>query len=193
MTAHEDMTRSSQKPRPIVLGAYNPTWPDKFRAEANAIRVALPEVLEDIHHIGSTAIPGIVAKPVIDLLLVVTELEQLDACASSLVDLGYQSMGEFGIPGRRYFRRDTADGVRTRHVHAFPVGSPQIQRHLAFCDFLRAHPEEAKRYGALKLDLAKRFSPDVARYTDGKSAFIRDIEERAAQSQASSSHPLAPR
>jgi GrpB-like predicted nucleotidyltransferase (UPF0157 family) len=193
MTAHEDMNRASQAPRPIVLVAYNPAWPNNFHAEADAIRVALPEVVEDIHHIGSTAIPGIVAKPVIDILLVVTELEQLDACASALVDLGYQSMGEFGIPGRRYFRRDTADGVRTHHVHAFPVASPQIQRHLAFRDFLRAHPEEARRYGALKLDLAKRFSPDMARYTDGKTAFIRDIEERAAPSQASSSHPLARR
>ncbi len=132
-----------------------------------------------LHHIGSTAIPGIVAKPVIDLLGVVPSVGVLDRREQQLVALGYEAMGEFGIPGRRYFRKKTPDGDPTHHLHVFATGSPEIDRHLDFRDYLRAFPAEAAAYAALKQDLATR-AGSRDEYSDGKTEFIRAIEQRAA-------------
>jgi GrpB-like predicted nucleotidyltransferase (UPF0157 family) len=87
-------------------------------------------------------------------------------------------MGEFGIKGRRYFRKTSKDGVRTHQIHAFAVGSPEIDRHLAFRDYLRSHIDEAQRYGRLKQELARQFLTDIDGYSDGKTEFIREIEQR---------------
>lgn len=164
----------------IEIVAYSPAWADEFEAEAGLIRRAIGEVLVDIHHVGSTAIPGCDAKPIIDMLAVVTDLAGLDARAGALEDLGYEAKGEFGIPGRRYFRKGSAFEDRTHQIHAFAQGHPEIARHLAFRDHLRAHPEAVKEYVALKRRLAGEHPIDVDAYTDGKTAFIRAIEEKAA-------------
>jgi hypothetical protein len=94
--------------------------------------------------------------------------------------MGYEALGEFGIVGRRYFRKDNRAGERTHQIHAFQVGSPQIARHLAFRDLLRVHPDYASDYDALKQQLAEAHSNDISSYTDGKDSFIRDIDTRAA-------------
>lgn len=133
-----------------------------------------------VHHIGSTAIPGIQAKPIIDLLAVVDDLGALDERRAQMEALGYEVMGEFGIPGRRYFRKDNAAGARTHQIHAFEEGSPQIERHLAFRDFMRAHPGHAREYETLKQQLAALHPLDISSYADGKDAFIRDMDARAA-------------
>ena len=93
---------------------------------------ALRGVVVALHHIGSTSIPGIFAKPIIDILLEVSDLEKLDKQSHALVALGYERLGEFGIVGRRYFRKNSASGIRTHHVHAFQTGNAEIERHLAF-------------------------------------------------------------
>jgi GrpB-like predicted nucleotidyltransferase (UPF0157 family) len=134
----------------------------------------------ELHHIGSTAIPGIVAKPVIDMLGIVPTLEGLDARTHRLTMLGYEALGEFGIPGRRYFRKNAPDGTRTHQLHAFAAGSPEIQRHLDFRDYLRAFPAEAAAYAALKEGLAQRCGGDMGAYTEGKTEFIRAVERRAS-------------
>jgi GrpB-like predicted nucleotidyltransferase (UPF0157 family) len=164
----------------IVLSPHRDAWVHDFEREASIIRNALSDVTVALHHIGSTAIPDIVAKPVIDLLCAVRTLEALDARAPRLTVLGYEAMGEFGIPGRRYFRKDTRDGTRTHQLHAFAVGSPEIQRHLDFRDYLRAFPAERAAYAALKQGLAARCGSDTRAYSDGKTEFIRAIERRAA-------------
>ena len=164
---------------PIVLVPHDPTWASAFREEADRIQRALGPRLVALHHIGSTAIPGILAKPVIDMLAVIERIEMLDESPSRLSVLDYEALGEFGIPGRRYFRKDSPLGVRTHQIHAFGRDSSEVQRHLDFRDYLRAHPAAAKAYEALKRDLAPRHSGRVNDYTDGKTAFIRDIEERA--------------
>lgn len=110
----------------------DPAWPDAFRSEARRIRTALDGPVRSIHHIGSTAVPGIHAKPIIDILLEVSDLAALDARTPAMAALGYEALGEFGIPRRRYFRRNSGADVRTHQVHAFPVGDVGIQRHLAF-------------------------------------------------------------
>jgi len=179
----------SGNPSPgIVLSAPSATWAADFEREASAVSAALSDLPIELHHIGSTAIPGIVAKPVIDMLGIVPAVEALDRCAHPLAGLGYEALGEFGIPGRRYFRKDT-HGVRTHQLHAFAVGSPEIQRHLDFPDYLRAFPAEAAAYAALKQGLAGRCGSDMQAYSDGKTDFIRAVERRAAAWRQRSERP----
>ena len=129
-----------------------------------------------IHHIGSTAIPGIYAKPVIDMLAVVSDIAAVDSYAAAMEALGYEAMGEFGIPGRRYFRRDDANGVRTHQVHAFASGSRDVERHLAFRDFMRAHPDLAREYGELKRALAERFPRILSAIWMGRMRSFKEME-----------------
>ena len=139
------------------------------------------ESLLAIHHIGSTSIPGIHAKPVIDMLAVASDLLRVDERAERMRRIGYEAMGEFGIGGRRYFRRDNVAGVRTEQVHTFAAESLHVRRHLAFRDFLRAHAELAQEYSQLKQRLAAAHPLDIEAYMDGKEAFIRQTEARALE------------
>jgi GrpB-like predicted nucleotidyltransferase (UPF0157 family) len=152
---------------------------DRFRSGGKEAAPAFGKNLLEIHHIGSTAIPGIYAKPIIDMLPVVADIAAVDECISQMKSLGYEALGEFGIPQRRYFRRNNAAGVRTHQIHAFQIGSPAITRHLAFRDFLRAHPEIALQYSDLKRRLADSHPNDIEAYMDGKDAFVKEIEARA--------------
>lgn len=164
----------------IVLVPHDPRWSNAFEQEAELIRRALSGVSIEVHHIGSTAIPGIAAKPVIDMIGVAASVDVLDENAHRLVAIGYEAMGEYGIAGRRYFRKDSRDGARTHQLHAFATGSPDIQRHIDFRDYMRAFPDAAAAYEQLKLALARRSGPDIVRYADAKTDFVRDIERRAA-------------
>ena len=114
----------------VKVVAHDPAWKIDFQVERQHIDRVLGDIVVCLHHIGSTAIPGIFAKPIIDILLEVDDIVRLDDMSSAMAQLGYEAMGEFGIPGRRYFRKDNASGVRTHHVHAFAQGSTEIERHL---------------------------------------------------------------
>jgi GrpB-like predicted nucleotidyltransferase (UPF0157 family) len=178
-----DASSSERRYKPgaaIVLAPHSATWAIAFQREASAILDALADVPIDLHHVGSTAIPGIVAKPVIDMLAVAPTIEVLDEHADRISALGYEALGEFGIAGRRYFRKNAPDGTRTHQLHAFAVDSPEIQRHLDFRDYLRAFPAEADAYAVLKQGLAARCGDDMRAYSDGKTDFIRAVERRAA-------------
>ncbi len=168
----------------IYMVPHNPHWRQEFENEAQRIMGALGENVVTVHHIGSTAIPNIYAKPVIDVLLVVRDHSDLDAKQAAMKALGYDALGELGIPTRRYFRRDNALGDRTHQVHAFEAGSPQIARHLTFRDYMIAHPEAAQAYSELKRRLAAEHSTDIEAYMDGKDAFIQEIDRRAAPEPA---------
>ena len=163
----------------VLVVPPDPNWTRAFAVASSEIVAAFGANLLEIHHIGSTAIPGIYAKPVIDMLVVVNDLAPVDRCNEPMRLLGYQAMGEFGIPGRRYFRRDNAEGRRTHQVHAFQKGSPDIRRHLAFRDFLRAHPDCARQYSDLKRKLADLHPHDIEAYMDGKDPFIKEMQSRA--------------
>jgi GrpB-like predicted nucleotidyltransferase (UPF0157 family) len=165
----------------IELVAYDAAWSRGFAREAARLRHALGEAFIDLHHIGSTAVPGLLAKPVIDMLAVVPRVEVLDAQHDAFAALGYEAMGEFGIPGRRYFRRDDESGRRTHQLHAFAEGSSEITRHLNFRDYLRAHASVSESYANLKRKLARECAGDMRCYSEGKTEFIRDVERRAAE------------
>lgn len=165
--------------RRIAVVPYDALWAQEFALASGAVASAMGGNLLDIHHIGSTAIPGIHAKPVIDILAVVSDIAAVDQRAAQMESLGYEAMGEFGIAGRRYFRRDNAAGERTHQVHTFQSGSPHIQRHLAFRDFMRAHTAFAGQYAELKRRLAEAYPNDIVAYMDGKDGFIKEMEAKA--------------
>ncbi len=163
----------------IQVLPYQPEWAAAFDIEAARITAALGSALLRVHHIGSTAVPQTKAKPVIDILLEVGSLEALDQRTPELESLGYETMGEFGIPSRRYFRLNDACGKRTYQAHAFEAGTQHVLRHLAFRDYLRAHPARAVEYGETKIRLAERYRNDMSAYISGKDAFVK-LHERHA-------------
>lgn len=164
--------------RIIEVTQYNPNWPYLYRQEARQIAAALANEIILLHHIGSTAIPGIQAKPVIDILAEVRDIERVDDYNQALMGLGYDARGENGIPGRRYFNKKTGS-THTHHLHIFQVGNSEIDRHLNFRDYLRAHPEEAQAYSQLKDHLAEKYRHDSVAYTEGKNEFVREIDRKA--------------
>jgi GrpB-like predicted nucleotidyltransferase (UPF0157 family) len=163
----------------IHVAPYDPRWSIEFVAEAVRIRSALGAMACAVHHIGSTAISGIFAKPIIDILLEVADIQKLDSRSSDLDDLGYEAKGEFGIAGRRYFRKESPTGVMTHQIHAFERGSPAVERHLAFRDYMIAHPLIAQSYSLLKQRLAAAHPYDIEAYMDGKDSFIKAHEAKA--------------
>lgn len=168
----------------------NPQWRSEFEHESQRVAEALGGNAVAVHHIGSTAIPTIYAKPIVDMLVEVSEITAVDARNAAIAALGYEAMGEFGIPGRRYFRKHNAAGVRTHHIHAFEIGSPQIDRHLTFRDYMIAHPDDAQAYSNLKRELAKQYPSDIEGYMDGKDEFIKEMDRRAAQWRAAQRNPI---
>jgi GrpB-like predicted nucleotidyltransferase (UPF0157 family) len=161
----------------VIVVPYNPDWERFFAREAQLIRGVFGDELVEIHHIGSTAVRGLQAKPVIDMLPIVRQIERVDDFNEALVRLGYEPMGELGIPGRRYFRKGGDD--RTHQAHVFQADDSNIERHLAYRDYLRAHPDVAAEYGILKADLARRFPEDIYGYMDGKDTFVKRVEQDA--------------
>jgi GrpB-like predicted nucleotidyltransferase (UPF0157 family) len=171
----------------VEVVPHDPRWRDAFEAEAKHVAAALGANVVAVHHVGSTAIPGIYAKPVIDLLVEVGDINEVDGRSSAMESLGYEVMGEYGIPGRRYFRKDNREGIRTHHIHAFEAGSAEAERHLAFRDYMIAHPADAQRYSELKRRLAGQHPQSVDGYMDGKDGFIKEMDRRAARWRASQS------
>lgn len=166
--------------RTVEVVPYNLNWPEKFKAESKRVADALGDNIVAIHHIGSTAIPRIYAKPIIDLLVEVKGIMRVDEQSSLMAYLGYEAMGEFGISGRRYFRKFNLQRIRTHHIHVFQVGSNQVARHLTFRDYMLAHPQKAQQYSDLKRKLAKEYPTDIDGYMDGKDGFIKEIDKSAA-------------
>lgn len=167
--------------RKIEVVPYDPAWQKAFERESKRVMNALAKNVITIHHIGSTAIPGIDAKPIIDLLVEVKNILAVDERNSSMELLGYEVMGEYGIAGRQYFRKNNRNSYRTHHVHAFVAGAAEVQRHLLFRDYMRAHSEDAQRYSELKRRLAKEYPTNGKAYTVGKNEFIREMNRKAVQ------------
>lgn len=172
-------------PSRFTFSDYSPTWPAEFAAEADRLRALLGNELVAVHHIGSTSVPGLASKPVIDLLPAVRQIELLDERTPALVVAGYRVWGEYGIPGRRFYTKDQFtkdnDACRTHNVHFFAEGSPEIERHLAFAAYLRNHDDVRREYEALKRQIYARHPANIAAYSEGKDAWINRVEPLAVQ------------
>jgi GrpB-like predicted nucleotidyltransferase (UPF0157 family) len=172
----------------VCVVPYSEEWPAAFASEATRMRQALAPWVVDIQHIGSTAVPGLAAKPIVDVMPGIRSLADADKCIAPLVALGYEYMGEYGIPGRHLFGVWRGD-LTMYHVHMVEWDSPFWRRHLLFRDYLRRHPEARDEYGALKSRLALEFPGDRQAYMDGKEPLILDLNRRAemeAEAQANS-------
>ena len=156
--------------REVVVVPYDEKWPEMFNVESFLIKALLGDVAKNIHHIGSTSVPGLSAKPVIDILLEVSDIKELDQCTPAMVNAGYSARGENGITGRRYFIK--GGDQRSHQVHAFSVGDIQILRHLAFRDYLRKNREAARDYAEIKRAAVLLYKNDAQRYSAFKTDFI---------------------
>lgn len=157
---------------PIIIVDYNVNWSIQYEQEKTQILNVLGDTVVDIQHIGSTSVPGLAAKPVIDILLGLAQIPPQPTQISSLEVLGYLYCGEFGIPQRHYFRRGMP---RTHQIHAVLVESEFWKTHILFRDFLRTHSEAAQQYEAEKRKLAQKFRNHRDRYTDSKAPLIEQL------------------
>jgi GrpB-like predicted nucleotidyltransferase (UPF0157 family) len=164
--------------RQVVVTEYNPDWKNQFEQDAAEIKKVLGEECLAVHHIGSTSVPGMAAKPIIDLMPVVRDIEKIDRFNEEMRNLGYQAKGENGLSGRRYFQKGGDD--RTHHVHIYQLGNREVARHLAFRDYLGENPRIAEEYGTLKKKLAKEHPYNIQKYIEGKEQLVARIEKLAA-------------
>ena len=168
----------TSKPYKVEVVPYNSLWPDLFREEASRIQSALNVSLVEIYHIGSTSIMGIPAKPVIDMMLVVDNLDEINFIKEKLNQLNYSPIQRQIIPHVSFFTKRQGDAI-CYHLHLHERGSPQISRHVNFRDYVIQHPEVASDYAQLKMKLAEKFSDDIFSYVSGKDKLVQEIDAKA--------------
>ncbi len=169
---------SNMAMRNIIVVPYDPRWVAHYEAEAETLRNIFGDDLITIHHIGSTSIPYLAAKPVIDIMPLVDDIERVKLYIPQMESVGYHYRGENAIPGRQYFVKGP-NAHRTHHVHIYNPSNLEVKQHLDFRDYLRAHPATAQEYGKLKSRLASRFRDDILGYMEGKHQFIQDTIAKA--------------
>lgn len=157
---------------PIIVVDYNANWSNQYEQEKQQVLLALGNTVTNIQHIGSTSVPGLAAKPVIDMLLGLSQIPPLPKQISNLEAIGYRYYGELGIPGRHYFRKGMP---RTHQIHAVLTDSEFWQSHILFRDFLRNNSQAAQRYEILKRKLAQEFECDRTSYTNSKAPLIEQL------------------
>ena len=162
---------------PVVIVEYNPDWPRIFQSLSAPIVAALGELVAGVEHIGSTAVPGLAAKPIIDLDVLAPSRAEVPAVIERLATLGYLHSGDQGIRGREAFAPPPQ--LPLHHLYVCAQGNREYQRHIAFRDHLRSHPQDAWAYAALKRSAACRFRDDRVAYTEAKTEFIAEILRRA--------------
>jgi GrpB-like predicted nucleotidyltransferase (UPF0157 family) len=166
--------------RPIAVVDYDPNWPSLFEQEKDRILAALGEGVVQIEHIGSTSVPGLAAKPIIDIAVGVADFEEAQAYVPVVESLGYtyEPAFEAELPERRFFWKGSPS-LHTHHIHMAEPGSLEWIKPIVFRDYLREHSEEARQYQALKRDLAVRCGSDMEAYVKGKTEFVRFILSKA--------------
>lgn len=168
--------------KPIIVVEYDPTWPDTFESLKKRVAQALGDVAVAIEHVGSTSVPGLAAKPIIDMDVVVPTSGDVPTAIERLADIGYIHQGNLGIEGREAFI--APPNTPDHHLYVCPQDSRELRRHVRFRDYLRRHPDAAKRYADLKRLLAERHRDDRGAYTQAKTEFITEILRIAEEEDA---------
>jgi GrpB-like predicted nucleotidyltransferase (UPF0157 family) len=156
--------------RSVIIVSYDPQWPDTYKEEKALILRVIGDTVLQIEHIGSTAVPGLGAKPIIDIMVGVRRISDVKGCIEPLATVGYEYVS------LRYFRKGPPE--RHRHLHVTELGSEFWESHILFRDYLCAHPETAQEYYELKKKLAAKFKSDGDAFTDAKSEFIERVIEK---------------
>ncbi|AWE07648.1 hypothetical protein DCE79_09750 [Lysinibacillus sp. 2017] len=160
----------------IRLTDYSAHWSQMFQIEAEFLKTIFGEEIIKCEHFGSTSVHGMKAKPVIDMMCIVKSIEKVDLFNNHMKDLGYDVAWEWGITGRRLFRKGGEN--RTHHIHFYQLDNPEIKRHLIFRDYLRSHPQEVTKYSCFKEELAQRYD-STSHYSPAKKRFVSDMEQKA--------------
>ncbi|MFJ4654839.1 GrpB family protein [Nocardia sp. NPDC088792] len=167
----------------VEIAEYDPQWPLTFDEIAGELVTALGPLALRIEHVGSTAVPGLAAKPIIDIDVVIESWNHLPRVTDALRPLGYQHAGNQGIAQREAFT--TPPDRRAHHLYVCATDSRELDRHLTFRNTLRNHPDTARTYAQLKKDNARRFGTDRVAYTEAKSAFVEDVLTRSGRTNPS--------
>ena len=166
-------------PDPVVIEDYDPRWPRLFEMLRARIGVVLDSLAISIEHVGSAAVPGLAAKPIIDIDVLIRSAADLPLVIRKLADLGYEHRGDLGVSGREVFRAEP--DIVQHHLYVCPSGSREYERHIMFRNYLRAHGADATAYGVLKRDLANKFHNDREGYNQAKSEFVQRILQRTLE------------
>jgi GrpB-like predicted nucleotidyltransferase (UPF0157 family) len=164
----------------VKLSRYTGEWRQLFEVEKASLQDKLGSYILDIQHVGSTSIPGMLAKPIIDIAIAVALFEEARVCIPLIEELGYEYKGEFGIPHRHYFVKGDP---RTFHIHMSEIDSMEWQNTILFRDYLCQHADIAKEYAELKTQLALKYPQDRTAYLDGKAPFIERILQIAREGE----------
>lgn len=174
-------------PDPIIILDYDPTWPHLFQLLRERIAAKLGSIAVRIEHVGSTSVPGLAAKPIIDIDVLLAADNLLNEAIERLAQIGYNHQGDLGIAGREAFK--APKDYPPHHLYVCSTNSSEFARHLAFRDFLRANPVEAREYGDLKRSLADKFRENREAYADGKAEFIAKLLNRTFVDRACMEKP----
>ena len=169
----------------VVMAEYDPEWPARFQELRDRIESALGPLVQAIEHVGSTSVPNMCAKPIIDLDVVVRQ-EDVPAAVRAVEALGYRYRGNLGVEGREAFR--WISEFPEHHLYVCPEGSPALERHLLVRDYLRRHPEAAREYAELKKQLARKYHDNRTKYQDSKAEFLDALMEKARQEFGNKAH-----
>jgi GrpB-like predicted nucleotidyltransferase (UPF0157 family) len=165
-------------PGHVIVMDYDPHWPNLFEELRVPVVAELRDLVVIVEHVGSTAVPGLAAKPIIDMDVVVPSVADIPEAIARLAILGYVRRGDLGITGRESFISPA--GKPRHHLYVCALGSEELRRHRTFRDYLLTHPDDARAYGALKKAAALRFAEDRAAYTEAKTRFVAAVLQRAS-------------
>ncbi|MGE6486848.1 GrpB family protein [Paenisporosarcina sp. NPDC076898] len=160
----------------VRLTSFSEEWALMYQKEVHILSGLFGDEIIRFEHFGSTSVHGLKAKPVIDMMGIVKDIHKIDLFNEKMDSLGYDVAGEYGIEGRRFFRKGGEN--RTHHIHIYQHDNPQIARHLIFRDYLRAHPLEATKYSRFKEELAKQYE-NSREYSAAKNMFVKEMEQNA--------------
>lgn len=163
------------KTKRVIVLPYDPAWPEAFGKISREIEGALGALVIAVHHVGSTSVLGMSAKPIIDLDAEIRSMEEFPFVKARLAAIGYEHEGDLGIRGREAFRYEGKSHLMKHHLYVCPSDAPELHRHLTFRDYLRAHPEAVAQYSRIKEEAARAFPDSVDDYMSCKAPCIEKI------------------
>lgn len=170
------MTKTEYKNRKYTIEQYNSEWKKQFETEAEVLRSFFSDEVISIEHIGSTSVPGLAGKPIIDILATVEKIETADQLSEKIEGIGYKGLGDYTNQGSRLFIKER-DGERLVNLHVFEARHPHVEEMIHLRNYFRSHPERVKEYSKLKFDLVEKYPNDYGLYRKYKDQWMNKLKE----------------